>query len=86
MSIKKIFWSMLAGMSLAMAGCYEDKKPAPDPPEYGPPADYSVDDLADQASDDVLAEDLGEEEEALPVLMSGPAPEDGRQPPGPSHR
>jgi hypothetical protein len=80
MSIRKIFWSMLAGMSLAMAGC-DDGKPVPNPPEYGPPPDYSTDDLSDQASDDVLAEDVGEEEEELPAFMYGPQPEYGPPPP-----
>ena len=79
MSIKKIFWSILAGISLAMAGC-DDENPVPDPPEYGPPPDYSTDYLADQAGDEVLAEDVGEEEE-LPVVMYGPAPEYGPTPP-----
>ena len=79
MSLKRIFWSLLAGVSLALAGCEDDGGP-----EYGPPPDTAVDQpgdtAGDEASGDTAVEDMVVSEEELATLY-GPVPEYG--PPAP---
>lgn len=82
MSLKRIFWSLLAGVSLALAGCDDDG--GPDPVMYGPPPDASLDQGGDtndeEGSEDAAMEDMVVSEEELATLY-GPVPEYG--PPAP---
>jgi len=75
MPIRKIVWSLLAGVSILAAGCGSSTVYGP-PPEYGPPADSFVDpdaDAADSHEADALSEDLDvEEEEGPPATDYGP--------------
>lgn len=54
MSLKRIFWSILAGVSLSVAAC-EPAEPMYGVPEYGPPPDS-------QEDADAEVEDITEEE------------------------
>ncbi len=47
MSLKRIFWSMLAGVSFSLAGCEEEN----------PPADTATDDIQAEEAADVQHED-----------------------------
>ncbi len=73
-SLTKLFWSFLAGISLSLIGCEEDKKPTDAFVEelrgegggilYGPPDFYDT-----SASDEIAIE---EEWEDVPAVMYGP--------------
>lgn len=83
-SFRKILWSFLAGASLALMGCDEDKPPAdsatedigaeepgyPDAVYYGPPDmfDMTPVDTADTAEEDA------EDEDAFTPVEYGPPP------------
>jgi hypothetical protein len=78
MSAKKIFWSLLAGLGIALSGCDEDKEPV----AYGPPPeDTSVDQPADSDSDEADSEEMSDIiDEENPAILYGP-PEYGPTPP-----
>lgn len=77
MSLKRIFWSVLAGISLSVLGCDEDE---PDPqPEYGVPVDTVVDQADDAADAADMLEDIEEEESTIAPMYG--VPEYGPTPP-----
>ncbi len=75
MPLKRIFWSLLAGVSISLTGC-EDGGPDPQP-EYGVPVDTLVDQLND-GIDSVETDALADvEQEESPIVPMYGTPEYG---------
>lgn len=80
MSIKRILWSLLAGVSLSLAGCDEDNPkpedgttdPVPDIPYESVQDMYGAPDYLDRDPMDMVEEDTGEEEEEPMQTDYGP--------------